>query len=223
MSRTAFRYELIADKSLRKRVQSQAHQIQGLLQVSAAAVVEIGRRMQDVYDGLSAALFRAWVECEFGWNRSTASNYMQAARVFGDCDCLQQIQPSALIALSRQNVPASVSATALDRARNGELVTLKSVQQLLQAAGVQPNHASAGVARKPHTAAAAVAVAALAADPAAALRETLDTFVVNIDRLAESLSKDDRNAIADRFLQLAIQIRGLGGVATPRRKPAAVS
>lgn len=220
MAQVSFQYAVIQDQKVRQQVESQAKAIRGLLERSAAAVVDIGQRMQAVHDVLSPAMFRAWAECEFGWAHSTIVNYMQAARVFGECDCLKQIQPSAVVMLSRRNVPEKVIAQALELARSGGLVTMKRVQQLFADAGVQPASKTAGVARKPHTAAAAVAVAALNDDPVAALRQSLNTFTTNIDRLAESLSSDDRNALADQFLQLALQIRQIGPAAPvkPARK-----
>lgn len=207
MAKVSFQYDVIADKNIRKQVEGHAKEIRGHLERTGKSVVEIGRRMQLVYDALSPAMFRAWLECECGWNRSTASNYMQAARVFGDCDCLGQIQPAAIVALSRQNVPESVTAAALELARNGEVINHRRAQALLAEAGVQPVHKSAGVARKPHTAAVAAAMATFTADSVQALQQSLDAFAANVDLLASQLDEGDRLALADRFLSLAVQIR----------------
>lgn len=207
MAQVSFQYDVIQDKTARKHAESQAKAIKDLIHRSGEAVVEIGRRLQEVHGAITPAMFRAWVEVEFSWTMSTVSNYMQAARVFGDVDCLGQFQPAGIVALARRNVPESVIQEALKLARGGSVITGKVAKRLLDHAGVQPSNPTAGKARKPETAAAAMAVAAVQVDSAAALRQTLDAFVANMDQLAASMSFDDRNALADRFLQLALQIR----------------
>lgn len=196
MTQASFQYDDITDKTTRRKVESQTKEIRGLMERTGQSVVEIGRRMQAVHDLLPLKLFVAWVDCEFGWSRPQAINYMQAARVFGELDCLKQFQPAALVALARRSVPESAIAAAVTRARAGELITHKVAKSLLVAAGVQPQPKAGGVARSTP-----------AADPVAALRSTLSTFVTDIDRWSETLSDDDRNDLADQFLQLAYQIR----------------
>ncbi|MBX3448199.1 MAG: DUF3102 domain-containing protein [Planctomycetaceae bacterium] len=221
MAKVIFQYDVIADKALRKRAELGAKEIKALIQRTGEAVIEIGRRLTEIRESMPAPVFRAWYEVEFCWNQPTVSNYMQAARVFGDLDCLERFQPSAIVALARKNVPQKVIDEAVGLARGGETVTLSRVKLLLEQAGVQSTNPSAGKHRKPERAAAALAVATVRADSAESLRQTLDSFVANLDQLAAGLTPDDRNAIADRFLQLAMQLKGLDRTANekPTRKP----
>lgn len=230
MARVTFQYDVIKDAGLRKQAETQAKEIKTLIRRSGEAVVQIGKRLASVRESMSPAMFRAWVEVEFCWNQSTASNYMQAAKVFGEADCLAEFQPSAIIALARRNVPQTVIDEAFRLARSGDVVTRTVVNGLFDRAGVKPAHASAGKHRKPETAAAALAVASTSLGSAEALRQTLDSFVLNLDQLAGALSPDDRNAIADRFLELAVQLRGMGGktsskpaTKSPNRRKAALA
>lgn len=220
MATASFQYDGIKDAALRSKAKASAKEIKLLIRRTGEAVVEIGRRLTEVRASMSAAMFRVWTEVEFCWNQPTVSNYMQAARVFGDLDCLEQFQPSAIVALARKNVPQKVIDEAVGLARGGETVTLSRVKLLLEHAGVQPNNSSAGKHRKPEKAAAALAVATARVDSAESLRQTLDTFVANLDQLAAGMTTDDRNAIADRFLQLAMQLKGLATGSSSQRKAA---
>lgn len=228
MATATFQYDGIKDTALRSKAKASAKEIKLLIRRTGEAVVEIGRRLTEVRASMSAAMFRVWTEVEFCWNQPTVSNYMQAARVFGELDCLEQFQPSAIVALARKNVPQKVIDEAVGLARGGETLTLSRVKLLLEQAGVQSTNPSAGKHRKPEKAAAALAVATARVDSAESLRQTLDTFVANLDQLTAGLTTDDRNAIADRFLQLAMQLKGLGvssaeGTAAPKKRRAALA
>ena len=149
MARVQFNYEMLEDTAAARQAQESAREIQKLLEKSAESVVQIGKLMTQVKERLSPAVFIAWVECEFGWGPSVATNYMQAARVFGDLDCLKQFQPSPICTLARKNIPEAVVKKAIKLARDGELITFTVVSKLLKEAGHKPTNPSAGKVRKP--------------------------------------------------------------------------
>lgn len=211
MSRISFNYEVIVEADTRKRVESEAKQIKVHLQRSGEAVVNIGHRLRAVKELLKPSLFRTWIETEFCWQIPTAWNYMQAAEAFGDAgEALKNFQPFGIVSLSRKNVPREVQVEAIQLAQKGQQITGKVAARLIQAAGVQPTHVSAGKARKPLTAVvAAVAAASSPMESVAALKSTLDNFTNNLAMFAEALDKTARDELADKFFQMAMQLRGL--------------
>jgi hypothetical protein len=117
--------------SIQKQVREETDVIRCLLAKTAANIVQIGLRLQLVRNRVGRDHFAAWLQAEFRWSRSVASNYMRAAKVFGDIDCLDQFQPSALYVLAREKTPEPARKEALDRARQGEQITKSHAETLL--------------------------------------------------------------------------------------------
>jgi hypothetical protein len=117
--------------SMRQAVREETEMIRGLLAKTAANIVQIGLRLQFVRNRLGREHFQDWLRAEFRWSQSVASNYMQAARVFGDTECLQQFQPGALYVLARKKAPSEARSEALARARQGELITKARAEVIL--------------------------------------------------------------------------------------------
>jgi hypothetical protein len=118
--------------SVQKSVREQVQTIHGLLARTSVNVVQIGLRLQFVRDRLGRLHFRPWLKAEFAWSQSTASNYMRAAKTFGDLDCLERFQPAALFALARKKVPAACRAEAIRLARRGGRVTKADAVELVE-------------------------------------------------------------------------------------------
>jgi hypothetical protein len=215
MAKTSFNYESLKDAKVAKQARESAKQIRLLLQKTAESVVQIGKLMATVRDGMTPVTFLAWVECEFGWVQSVASNYMQAAEKFNDLDCLKQIQPTAIIRLSRKNVPESVINDAVAKARAGEMVTASMVNRMLVAAGHKPTHASAGKPRKP---ASARSIAHASTASVEQLTSSLDELSRNIG--AMTLAQTEREALAAKFFEMAMSLRMPVATEAPA-KPAA--
>lgn len=109
--------------SVQKAVREQTESIHGFLAKSSANVVQIGLRLQFVRDRLGRAHFQPWLKAEFAWKQPTASNYMRAAKTFGDLDCIAKFQPGALFVLARQKVPVAARVEAIRLAQKGDRVT----------------------------------------------------------------------------------------------------
>ncbi len=122
----------------RQEVRKEAGEIRGFLENTAVNIVQIGYRLNSVHERIGRSRFQAWLAAEFQWDQSTASNYMRAAAVFCDVNCLKNFQPGALYELVRKRVPEVARAEAIDRARKGERIT-KSAAVLI----VEKYHAAA--------------------------------------------------------------------------------
>ena len=196
MARTKFNYDMLPDTAAAQQARESAATIQQLLEQTAESVVQIGKLMTQVKEHLSPAVFRAWLECEFGWGPSVGSNYMQAARVFGDLDCLKQFQPSAICILARKDIPPAVVTQCIKLARADNLITYSVAHRLLKEAGHKPTNPSAGKLRKP-----IVPVMTPNAGTLAQLRDTVDALAANLGRLV--MAQADRQSLAAKFFDLA--------------------
>lgn len=133
-----FDYErLIVSK--REVIREQARVIRGLLGRTAGHVIQIGLRLQMVRKDIGRDNFQDWLQEEFSWSQSVASNYMRAAAAFGQLDCPSQFQPSALYVLSRRQVPLEARQEAVSRACAGEFIT-KAEAQAIVAEHAAPEH-----------------------------------------------------------------------------------
>jgi hypothetical protein len=125
---------------------------------------------------------------------------MQAARVFGDLDCLKQFQPSAICMLARKNVPESAVKEAIKRARAGEVISYSLVHKLLKAAGHKPTNGSANKFRKPML------------RPIPAARATFSQVQESVESLASllgslAIEQAERESLATRFFEMAMTLR----------------
>lgn len=229
-TQVGFNYEILKDTKFRNEAKKQAQEINKLLKSSTEAIVEIGRRLIAMRESMQSAMFRAWIECEFRWQQSTAANYMQTARQFGELDCLQNFQPTALIMLARSNVPEKLANTMIARAKAGDIVTQKVVKQALAAdPNFVPTRKDAGVPRKLQSApsisqkeaAPASLVEIVASGPLTidSLQRSLDAFSASLPLL--ELQQTDRDALANRFFELAVQLRTLPARTVPKDEPKA--
>lgn len=118
--------------SVRAVVREQSQSIRSLLAKTSANFIQIGLRLQFIRARLGRVHFQQWLKAEFEWSQPAASNYMRAAAAFGELDCVDQFQPSALFVLARRKVPASARADAIDIARQGHLVTKALAEEIVQ-------------------------------------------------------------------------------------------
>lgn len=125
-----FNYDA-TEKDVRVFLKDHAKHIHALLEKTSAAIVEIGRRLHEVRKELGPSAFQAWLKGEFRWSQPTASNYMQAAEKFGTLECLDQIQPSALICLARGNVDPRAVEETIKLAEAGEVITRKQAVEAI--------------------------------------------------------------------------------------------
>jgi hypothetical protein len=214
--KVAFNYESIEDAKARSQAKQQAEQINKLLRASAVAIVDVGKRLIAVRERMGSKMFRAWIECEFSWQQPTAANYMQAARAFGDLDCLDKFQPSALTQLARANIPESTVNEMIDQARSGKVVTYKTVRDAI---AKNPNFVPArSDAKTPRR---SEPDRSIATTQDMEVKSSVEWLRDSINLLAErvpmlTLKASDRDALANRIMELAFQLRSLVCLPEPK-------
>lgn len=117
--------------SKRHQVQQEAEAIRRLLQKTANDIVQIGLRLQVARNALGPHHFQQWLQAEFHWSQSVASNFMQAARAFANLDCVPNFQPSALYILARHRVPEAARREAICLASSGMIITKRQAEQIV--------------------------------------------------------------------------------------------
>jgi hypothetical protein len=189
------------DAQHRKTTQEDARAIRGLLERSGAAVVEIGKRLCAVHERIGRNDFQKWLKAEFRWSQSVASNYMQAARAFGEVDCLQQFQPSALFELSRRQVPPEALARSVAEAKNGETVTRRRAQEII--ASVQTPGTETPLSR----------------DAIRRVRSSLNMMADHIETLVAALAPEDLDGLVDQLFDMAARLRAARAPKGADRRP----
>ena len=230
MSKVSFNYTALTNDKVRKQARDAATEIRAMLQVTGQHVVEIGNRLTAIKKALGPRAFGEWLKAEFEWTESVAQNHMLCARRFDGLDCLHQFQPYALYQLCRQATPDAAIKAAIKLAGSGELVTGRKANDLIAKHGGkllrppkgQQTSKGHGATAAGTSAAGTPATGSTTAGKSSAsntaggvetLQTTLDEFAANLDTVARKLSRADRESLADRFLQLALQLRS---VTTPK-------
>ena len=221
MSKVSFNYAALSDAKVRKAAQDAATEIRALLQMTGQNVVEIGQRMNAIKAAIGPKAFAEWLKAEFEWTESVATNHMLCARRFSGLECLHQFQPYALYQLCRQATPEAAIKEAVKRAESGELITGRKANDLIAQHGGKSLRPPKG--QKPKGKGATTAGKSVGG--VETLQTTLDEFAKNLDTVARKLSRADRESLADRFLQLALDLRNVkspqrgksGGGKTTRR------
>ncbi len=187
---------------------------------STRSMVDIGRRLIQVRK-LLGVVFTAWIGAEFHWSIATARTYIMMAERFADLDCLDNFQPSALVALSRKHIPQAAMEQAVARARKGELIT-KSIaceladRMVLQAFQEKQRAQSAGdpdttseTFISPMVAARTVLRSAKRVRPTKTIRTltgTVQTMRKNIHQVYEMMSEPERKSLSDELMELAREL-----------------
>ncbi len=187
----AFDYSCIAT-SVRNQVQDETQAIRTLVVSTANNIIQIGLRLQLVRQCMGRQPFQAWLRAEFQWSQSVASNYMRAAAVFANVDCLEHFQPSALYVLARNKASEAARGEALSRARTGELITKSTAEMIVS------RHIGA-ISHEPPGA-------------AARLSDVLET----VERIVPLISDEEMETVLVRLTRLVakLQARSRGETAT---------
>lgn len=173
----------------RATAQENAAAIKGLVEKTATAVVEIGRRLNEVHDRLGRKFFTPWLKAEFDWSQAVASNYMQAAKRFGDSDCVAQFQSSAIVDLARRMVPAAAIDEAINAAANGQPITRAVARQIISRH--HPERGASLVGRESVT----------------RFRSSLKSLAERVDEIIVSLAREELDELIDQLLDVATQLR----------------
>lgn len=211
-----FNYKAL-EKKHRETTKKHAESIRGMLERNAENVVSIGRHLWAVHDLLGPEPFQAWIQAEFRWSQSVASNYMRVAKRFGDLECLKQFQPSALYALARRDVEPKTVKKAIKAAEAGELITAKRAKQMIAEAAAKPKgngKAGRDVEAGPNGQGGrngndpkAQEASAPKPDSLYRLRSSIRMLSSNVETLLRSVSAEEAGQLAEELLDLAMQLR----------------
>lgn len=100
------------DATVRETIIDAALDIRQREKRAATDIVEIGRRLLEVRDIVEHGCFLEWIDTEFGWQRSTAYNFMNVADKFPKFGNLDNFGLSAVYLLSGPSVPDTAIAEA---------------------------------------------------------------------------------------------------------------
>lgn len=117
--------------SRRRVIDDETRILHQVLRRTALGVVEIGQRLELVSTVLDCHQYQAWLKAEFDWSIPMATRFRQAARAFGEVDCVAQFEPSAMYELAAGGVPREAFDEALERARQGECITKKIAAEIV--------------------------------------------------------------------------------------------
>ncbi|MEH2290150.1 DUF3102 domain-containing protein [Nostoc sp.] len=130
---TGFDYEIL-DSERRIVIQQRTGEIKERLRRSAQDIWEIGQKLADVRSRLKHGQFETWLKAEFGWSRRTAYNFINVYEAFAERANFAQIDiaTSALYLLAAPSTPENVREEILQRAKEGETLSHKSIRQVIK-------------------------------------------------------------------------------------------
>lgn len=140
--RPAFDYTPLATE-VAQRVQTAAQRIHLLVQRTLEDVLAVGQELLAVKETLPHGQFSVWLRAEFDWTQRTAERFMAVAQRFGskiDTMSILRIDPTAAYLLAAPSVPPEASEIALERAQNGERITVSVAKGILGALENKPVH-----------------------------------------------------------------------------------
>ena len=112
-----------------------AQRIRDLVGTARLCIIEIGRELIAAKKMVAHGGWLPWIDREFGWSEPTAQRYMQVARAFQipQREGFERltIDATALYALSAPDVPQEARDEAVERAEDGDHVTLAQADALI--------------------------------------------------------------------------------------------
>lgn len=127
----AFEYSQL-DTETRIIVQQKASEIKTLMRRTAQDIKEIGHKLIEVKQQLGHGKFGNWLEAEFGWTDRTAQNFMRVADTFKSENFSDlALAPSALYLLASPSTPDEARQEAIERARQGEVVSRAVAREIV--------------------------------------------------------------------------------------------
>ncbi|MGO9049931.1 MAG: DUF3102 domain-containing protein [Xanthobacteraceae bacterium] len=116
-----------------------AEAIRGLVAQIRQDVVEIGRRLTECKEIAGHGRWSIWLDEEFGWSHSTALNFMSVFQVAQSKNvnfANLKLPLSALYLLAAPNTPPAVQDEFIERAQNGDVISLAEVKQAITSAEI---------------------------------------------------------------------------------------
>ena len=117
-----------------QRVQASADRIRLLVQRTLEDIIAVGQELLAVKETMPHGQFILWLRAEFDWTERTAQRFMAVAQRFGsknDTMSFLKIDLTAAYLLASPSVPEEASATALQRAEEGERIRTSVAREIL--------------------------------------------------------------------------------------------
>lgn len=134
MRAAAFNYQSIADAAARARLQAAVEELRRLDGRMGADTLAMGKWLIEIQAIVTAAQASGWTAFarrELGMSPNTCTRLMKAYRVFGQLDCAERFQRTALYELAADYVPQKLRDEAIKLARGGARVAMPTVAELL--------------------------------------------------------------------------------------------
>lgn len=128
-----FDYSLL-EADIAQQAQRAAHRIRQMVKRTLEDLLAVGQELLTMKKDLPYGRFGAWLHAEFGWTERTARHFMAVAERFGaktEIISELRIDPTAAYLLAAPSAPEEASAAALQRAANGERITVAVAKQIL--------------------------------------------------------------------------------------------
>lgn len=101
-------------------------------------MIAVGQRLIEVKAQLGHGQFGNWLKAEFAWSDQTALNLMNVARMGDHIPNHLEIAPTVLYALAAPSTPTEVRTAIIDRAAQGEVITVATVKALINDPIIDP-------------------------------------------------------------------------------------
>ena len=111
-------------------IERRTDEIRGLVKRTGEGIFEIGSKLLEVKQQLKHGQFNKWLDSEFEWGKDTASRFMNVAKSFGEISQIAKFAPSALYVLARPKTPEAAREEAIDRAKDGESITVSKAEEI---------------------------------------------------------------------------------------------
>lgn len=129
-----FTYEGI-DKGAEAKLRYCAKEVNKLKATVATSAIAIGEMLIIAHEALAkhkSGTFQKWIETECGFSKSSAYNYMAAARVFGICPTVGQFEDGAMYALAQNGTPEKALKEVLRLTDKGVKITEKKAKEIIK-------------------------------------------------------------------------------------------
>lgn len=116
---------------LQIEVKAATERIKLRMKRTAEDIIEIGKDLIAVKAQLPHGQFLPWIAAEFEMSQATANNFIQVAKRFGDkLSKIDNFNSTILYQLAAPSTPDEVVEKAVEKAEQGEPLTLKEIKEL---------------------------------------------------------------------------------------------
>jgi hypothetical protein len=146
---TTFDYHTMSPTSA-EALRKQAARIREQVQITARAIVAIGKDLLAVKQSLGHGRFSQWVEAECGFSMRSADNYIRAATFAeGKMETVSILPPATIYRLASKKAAPEVVEVVISRAESGTVTDDSAVKAMLTEAASARRKAAHQVRQPP--------------------------------------------------------------------------